>query len=236
MKDVKSLDLPVKMEPYGLFTQYHSIEGLAAWDNLTDKERKLQGIIPDLFMNGQMWELKSIQAVNSFARQTGNKQGANIYYKDNSSKNATKIRENMIPAGYELKARKADNKYGGNICQGLRDMQTVIGLVVGAFGEMSANIDQFILNIADDGAINKFEEFGQKSILAAKGIIAWWLKRRWSRISLISTVQMKYDALRYVGGAAQAQAARIHRANGFRSNYADEIGRNARERDIRHFL
>ena len=47
---------------------------------------------------------------------------------------------------------------------------------------------------------------------------------------------MKYDALRYVGGAAQSQAARIHRSKECRAHYGDEVGRRARERDISRHL
>ena len=41
-------------------------------------------------------------------------------------------------------------------------------------------------------------------------MIHWWLKRRWSRLAVITAVASRHDALRYVGGAAQRQAAAQH--------------------------
>ena len=41
-------------------------------------------------------------------------------------------------------------------------------------------------------------------------MIHWWLKRRWSRLAVIAAVDSRHDALRYVGGAAQRQAATQH--------------------------
>ena len=90
-------------------------------------------------------------------------------------------------------------------------MPEVIGLAVGAFGELSSNFDKVIKGFAFEGATRSPEIMGRKRFIQAKGKIAWFLRRRWSRLAQITAVQVRYDAMAYVGDTqAQAQAAKKH--------------------------
>ena len=90
-------------------------------------------------------------------------------------------------------------------------MPEVIGLAVGAFGELSSNFDKVIKGFAFEGATRSPEIMGRQRFIQAKGKIAWFLRRRWSRLAQITAVQVRYDAMAYVGDTqAQAQAAKKH--------------------------
>ena len=54
--------------------------------------------------------------------------------------------------------------------------------------------------------------FGNNDLNKAKGIIAWYLKRRWTRLAVMSAAQCRMDAMAYVGGTPQQAAAARHRA------------------------
>ena len=83
-------------------------------------------------------------------------------------------------------------------------------LVVGAFGEFSDTVSKLIDGLAHEGALKNPDRFGQRRYQAAYGQIHWWLKRRKARLAVITAVEARYDALRYVGGTAQQQAAARH--------------------------
>ena len=68
-------------------------------------------------------------------------------------------------------------------------------------------MDVLIDGFAHEGALKNPDRFGQSNYKAACGVIHWWLKRRWSRLAVITAVASRHDALRYVGGSAQRQAA-----------------------------
>jgi hypothetical protein len=89
-------------------------------------------------------------------------------------------------------------------------MPTVKCLAIGAFGEFSDSIITLIEGIAYEGARENAARFGQTDQARAQSMIARWLKKRWSRLSLITAVKSRYDAMRYVEGSAQQQAAELH--------------------------
>jgi hypothetical protein len=63
---------------------------------------------------------------------------------------------------------------------------------------------------ADESALMNPGKFGQGNYKAAYGKIQWWLKRRWSRLAVITAVETRYAGLGYAGGSAQQQAAAFH--------------------------
>ena len=123
-------------------------------------------------------------------------------------------REALISKEYKAKARRSDAKFGAPgstaVAQALASMAPVRGLAIGAFGEFSDTVFKLIDGLAHEGALKNPDRFGQSRYQAAYGQIHWWLKRRWSRLAVITTVEARYDALRYVGGTAQQQAAARH--------------------------
>ena len=91
--------------------------------------------------------------------------------------------------------------------------------------------------MAYEGSIKNAELFGTTDMAKAQSMISWWLTKRWNRLSVISAVQMRYDALRYVGGTAQQQAAAnfYHtRLQAEEDEYVQEECRRFRDRDAMH--
>ena len=165
----------------------------------------------------QMWELKRVHALNATNQLTGESTGPNALYKPTQARpvqNAANRRAAQIPREYESKARKTDERNGHRgttpVLNALKQMPQVKGLAIGAFGEFSDSINQLIKGMAYEGAIKNAAKFGQTNQESAHSVITWWLKRRWNRLALITAVQTRYDAMRYVGGRAQYQAAQTH--------------------------
>ena len=89
-------------------------------------------------------------------------------------------------------------------------MPEVKGIAIGALGEFGSSVNVPIDGFAHEGALKNPDRFGQSNYRASYGAIHWWLKRRWSRLAVIPAVASRHDALRYVGGSAQRQAATQH--------------------------
>ena len=89
-------------------------------------------------------------------------------------------------------------------------MPEVKGIAFGALGEFSSAVNALIDGFAHEGALKNPDQVGQSNHKAACGVIHWWLKRHWSRLAVIAAVASRHDALRYVGGSAQRQAATQH--------------------------
>lgn len=249
-----TLGLSIQQERYGLFTRFMSIAGQDQFNQESIHEKKKKTIVPDLvtqnhppgsilFRPGiQMWELKRVQAHDKFNRFTGASAGPNAHYaptRNPTAPSGANHRADQIPKEYEDKAKQTDNTYGStgqtSVTDALRDMATVRGLAIGAFGEFSDSIHDLIKGMAYEGSIKNAELFGTTDMAKAQSMISWWLTKRWNRLSVISTVQMRYDALRYVGGTAQQQAAANHtRLQAEEDEYVQEETRRFRDRDAMH--
>ena len=221
--------MATKKEVYGLFMRYFSVAGRNDYGKLNTVDKKTQSIVPDLVTSHhpegsslqvpgpQMWELKRVWSVQSFERQTGKATGLNDLYRPHPRSgpmSGANRREALISKEYKAKARRSDAKFGAPgstaVAQALASMAPVRGLAIGAFGEFSDTVFKLIDGLAHEGALKNPDRFGQSRYQAAYGQIHWWLKRRWSRLAVITTVEARYDALRYVGGTAQQQAAARH--------------------------
>jgi hypothetical protein len=246
--DARSLRVQIQQEVYGIFAPYMSQRGRTAFRNMETSEKRKQVMIPDLVTGNhpndsplacagnQMWEIKRVHGVNSFKKD--GTRTVNNYYKNLKEKGADK-RQEAIPAEYEKKAKTADKEFGAqgrsDIEDALKAMPKVKGLVVGAFGELSSNFEAMIEGFAMEGALKRPEMFGTKDPLKAKGIISWYLKKRWSRVAVATAVQCRIDAMAYVGGRAQEEAANKHAYNQERGQWAYEQERLDREyQDSRH--
>ena len=101
-------------------------------------------------------------------------------------------RSAKVPSEYENKAKRADKSLGapGSIAirGALRALPKVLGIALGAFGEVSESANLFIEGLANEGALKKPDKFGQSNYQAIFGQIHWWLKRRWARLAVIVTV------------------------------------------------
>ena len=72
------------------------------------------------------------------------------------------------------------------------------------------SVNVLIDGVAHEGVLKNPDRLGQSNYKAAYGANHWWLKRRWSRLAVITAVASRHGALRYVGGSAQRQAATQH--------------------------
>ena len=251
--DATTMGIRIQTEKYGLFTRFMTLEGQQRYNQESTKEKKTQTIVPDLVTQHhpahspihapglQMWEIKRIHSPVSINRFTGRPSGLNQYYKPKRGQiqNAANNRADKIAGEYEAKAKNTDKKYGAqgssSVLDALRNMPRVRGLAIGAFGEFSDSIELLIKGIALEGSIKNAALFGQTDQVKAQSMISWWLKKRWNRLSLVTAVQCRYDALRYVGGSAQQQAAENHtRLQRAEDEYIHEEGRRYREQEAQY--
>ena len=127
---------------------------------------------------------------------------------------AVNVRAKQIPKEYETKAETTDRKYGAaghrTVKEALNDMPQVRGIAVGAFGELSDEMNLLIKGFAHEGALNNGSLYAGRNKQEATSAISWWLKRRWSRLAVITAAEVRYDATRYVGGSAQQRATQSH--------------------------
>jgi len=184
--------------------------------------KKNQSIVPDLLTHHpessplqvpgpQMWEMKRVWSVQTFARLTGEATRPSALYRPHPRSgpmSGVNRREVLISKEHGAQARRSDAKFGAPgstaVAQALAGMAQVRGLVVGAFGEFSDTAFKLIGGLKNSG------RFGQSSYKPAYGQIHWWLKRRWARLDAITAVKARYGALCNVGGTARQHAAARH--------------------------
>jgi hypothetical protein len=248
--DAKYLGIKMRREEYGLFSRYFPANGKAKYDRQSQSIKRTQSIVPDLVScnhpdgsclkvpGNQMWEIKRVNAVWKFNSNTGTYNGVNGYYKssDDTFVRASDQRQNEVPSEYKAKARKSDAEYGDPgssvVLNALRAMPEVKGLAVGAFGELSSNFELLMKGLAYEGALKATRRFGwSKDENQQRANIKQWLQRRWSRLALITAVEVRYNALRYVGGSAQSRAAHIHGQYQGREDWRYEEAAHQREQD-----
>jgi hypothetical protein len=249
--DGKMLGTTIKTEVYGLFTAFMSPASQQRFNQQTNFEKKLQSIVPDIVLENlpadspihvagmQMYELKRVQSYNTCNKTTGLPTGPNPHYttpRGEILRQGANHRAAQIPLEYEAKALKTDRLYGppGStaVQNALHTLPIVCGLAIGVFGEFSDSIQLLIKGMAHEGALKNAAMFGTTDTVQAQSIISWWLKKRWNRLSLITAVRSRYDALRYVGGSAQAAAAERHtHQERMHDEYAQELGRRFREEE-----
>jgi hypothetical protein len=220
---MKYLGILAQKEVYGFFSALCNLpRPVMANDEFNDGPNQV--IIPDLVirfadsLEAQMYELKRIHGV--YTASTNGTQSSTptplytIGTQSQNPKRAAEKRQAAIPGEYANKVKKAQENYTGDdqqIITSFEQIPEVIGLAVGAFGELSSNFDVLIKKLAEEGAVKSYEKFGAASPQAARGTIAWHLKKRWCRLAVISEVQCRFSGLSYAGTTtAQAQAATIH--------------------------
>lgn len=111
-------------------------------------------------------------------------------------------REEEIPGDYVSLANRADQRFCGTprgqegpILNLLRSMDTVRGLVVGAYGEFGKGLDRFIGDLAKHGSRNP-ERFGCcHGADQAQGVISAMLRDRVGRVALRGAARTRLAAL-----------------------------------------
>jgi len=230
-----------QMEVYGMFLACMSLAGRTAYSNLSREEKSRQCIVPDivtrhyqsgspLATNGdQMWEIKRVHGVLK-CKANGTTEINNYYC---GGRKGVERREQQIPAEYNSKAKMADRNFGEpgstSVYDHLKTLPEVKGLAIGAFGELSNNFDLLISGFAQEGAQNNSTLCGTRDLVSAKGQIAWWMKKRLGRIAVNTAAQCRMDAMRYVGGKAQAAADAFHTSREEAEDWAYDRERTRRE-------
>ena len=89
------------------------------------------------------------------------------------------------------------------------------GLVFGAWGEASPDVERLLSMIVRKGATNMWRTLGCNDEDAARGLLAWMLRRRRRRslTALRENAQLKLERLAFVGHGAAAAAQRRVQAN-----------------------
>ena len=123
-----------------------------------------------------------------------------------------------LPAEYVTKAQEIDTKFCGTpagsqgpVERKLRSYDPVRGLVFGAWGEASSDVDRLLRLCAESGATRHWRGMRARNSEEAKGVLAWLLRRRWGITALRENARLKLERLEFVGHGATAASAR--RAN-----------------------
>ena len=121
-----------------------------------------------------------------------------------------------LHAEYCDKARATDTRYCGTslgetgpVLQKLLSYGRVRGLVFGAWGEGTEDLERLLGQMARQGALHKWRQMACIDQDSAVGCLAWLLRRRWGLCALRECARLKLERLAYVGrGAAAAHERR----------------------------
>ena len=100
----------------------------------------------------------------------------------------------------------------GPVTRKLQSFGEVRGLVFGAWGETSADVEKLLSMLARKGAAHHWRQMQCQDELAALGSLAWLLRRRWGMTALRENARLKIDRLGFVGRGTAAAAYRRQRS------------------------
>ena len=127
---------------------------------------------------------------------------------------AVRRRAALVPREYLNKAKAADTKYHlsppgtmGPIERRLREFGPVVPLVFGWFGEVNAEFNALLSEVAEIGASRHWRAMNADSPGTAKGTVMWALRRNMGSAIARANVRFLHDRLCFaVGGSAQPEA------------------------------
>ena len=199
-------------EVYGLFAACIPQAGRSQLDR--EPVRKRQGLVPDFMVHANfagpghpevpaLLELKTLHF------------GSSTYPVGARRCEAVARRARALPGEYAGKARAIDQKYCGTlagdtgpVARKLRSFDDVRGIVFGAWGEASPEVEELMMILARTGATHLWRQLGCSEESAACGLLAWTLRRRWGMTALRENARLKIERLAFVGRGAQAAADR----------------------------
>ena len=173
--------------------------------------RKRQGLVPDflftLALDGPerelLFELKTLHA------------GPATYPSSVHRCGAVARRARALPAEYAAKARHVDQRFCGTPADAtgpvetkLRTFDPVRGLVFGAWGEASPDVERLLSAFCRSGAQHHWRGMQAESASNAQGVLAWMLRRRWGMTALREAARLKLERLEFVGPGSVAAADR----------------------------
>ena len=118
---------------------------------------------------------------------------------------------------YVGSARHLDTRHNGTapgddgpVTRKLLSYGVVRGLVFGAWGEASPDVERLLSTLARAGARHRWRAMGSTDEASAIGCLAWLMRRRWGMAALRENARLKLDRLSWVGrGAANAATRRL---------------------------
>ncbi|CAE8642970.1 unnamed protein product [Polarella glacialis] len=183
VEDAKEMGVPVRAEVYGLFASCLPHAQRQHFDSMPARQR--QGIVPDFQITVQwdsrgparqlLLELKTLHfGVSAYPPATLARCGP------------VARRAEAIPREYAAKAMRLDTLHCGTapgcigpVQQRLLALGTVRGLVFGSWGEASPDVERLLSALVEAGALRHWRSMSAGSPEAARGAIAWLLRRRW---------------------------------------------------------
>ena len=207
--DAKELGVRCRTEVYGLFAACIPQAGRSQASRLP--ARKRQGLVPDflftLAVDGPerelLFELKTLHA------------GPSTYGVSHHRCEAVGRRARALPAEYAAKARQVDRQFCGTppnevgpVEAKLRTYDPVRGLVFGAWGEASPDVERLLSEFCRIGASTHWRSMQVSGPGRAQDILAWMLRRCWGMTALRECARLKLERLEFVGPGAVAAADR----------------------------
>ena len=209
VEDAREMQVHCRAEVYGLFSSCIPQDGRVRADRQT--ARKRQGLVPDLLVSAavdgperpRLFEVKTLHF------------GPSTYSGGPERCGSVARRARALPAEYARKAREVDQRFCGTpagsvgpVEQKLRTYEPVRGLVFGAWGEASPDVEKVLTALADAGASRHWRGMRCRDRDAARGALAWMLRRRWGLTAVREAARLKLDRLEHVGRGAGAAARR----------------------------
>ena len=215
-EDTKDMGARCRVEVCGLFAACMPQDGRALAADMPPRKR--QGLVPDFLYNllldepekQILFELKTLHY------------GSTTYPTSRERCEAVARRARTLPREYADKARTLDRKCcrtpagsTGPVKNKLRSYDPMRGLVFGAWGEGSPEVDRLIGMLAHIGSRRHWRSMQARSADEAQQVLAWMLRRRWALTALRENARLKLERLEFVGrGAAAAAARRLNAAVG----------------------
>ena len=187
-------EMPHECEVFNLFAAFVRQDG--------DQERTLQGLVPDFMYQRDpphrtLGDVKCISVCKS-------------WYSDarmNARCGAVSARQQRVTPEYIGKARRADRTYNGIRRNDVGPLEAEVkrhgridGLVFGAYGEASSDVEQLVQKIAAGSAQRHWRGMGARDVMEAKSILIA-RARKWLGVEAVrGHAMLKLDRLRQVVG------------------------------------
>ena len=208
-QDCREQHVGIITEAYGLFSARIPQAGRSSLSR--EPVRKRQGLVPDFMLRADidgperplLLELKTLH------------HGTSTYPFTAQRCEAVARRARALPAEYASKATRVDRQYCGTpegeigpVARRLQSFEAVRGLVFGAWGECSPDVEKLLSWLAGVGAVRHWRGMGCRDETGARGILAWYLRRRWALTAMREHARLKLGRLQFVGRGAGRAALR----------------------------
>jgi len=170
-----------------------------------DRPEARAGIIPDLYLEAEdgrrvLYDVKAITLSPSWYRVPRRNRDEKLW--------GVRRRQIAVPREYKAKAKDADRGYNrtprnetGPVERALAEFE-VQGLVAGAFGEMSGNIETLEERIVK-GMAGRYKEDGSRSFQEAKAVASFRVRRSLGIAAARGLARLKVKRLDEVMGCGQ---------------------------------